>query len=317
MGGSPVFLFPGQGSQYVGMGKGLFDRYSSVRRLFEEASDLSKRSFATLCFEGPEAELIRTDNVQPAITLVNLACLQMLREEGVLPSAVAGHSLGEYAALCAGGVFTTAETMRLVQFRGAVMQEAAERNPGGMAAIFGLNRPLLAAICEEVRDIGSVEVANHNSASQVVLTGEKEALQKAVELAKKHGAKLAVPLKVSGPWHSRYMMEASEKMRRLLAGCAVASPSIPVLSNVTAGVYPNDPDEIRQMLVAQLVSPVLWAGCIEQLIHDGHRIFIECGPGKVLAGLVRDINREVKVIGVQHPDDLSKVQGLAAQANSR
>jgi [acyl-carrier-protein] S-malonyltransferase len=292
------------------MGRSLFDSYSSVKRLFEEASEVVRKNFEKLCFEGPEADLARTDNVQPAVTLVNLACLQVLREEGVSPSAAAGQSLGEYAALCAAGVFTFAETMRLVQIRGAAMQEAAERNPGGMTAIFGLDKETLTAICEEVRDAGSVEVANHNSPAQVVLTGAKEALQKAAELAKKKGAKLSVPLKVSGPWHSRFMAEAKEQMRQVLAGYAVARPSFPVISNVTARVYPNDPDGIREALVAQMVTPVLWTDSVERLIQDGHRLFVEVGPGKALAGLMRDINREAKVVNVQHPDDLSKLRAL-------
>jgi [acyl-carrier-protein] S-malonyltransferase len=153
-------------------------------------------------------------------------------------------------------------------------------------------------------------VANHNSPAQVVLTGAKEALQKAAELAKRKGAKLSVPLKVSGPWHSRFMAEAKEKMRQVLAGCAVARPSFPVISNVTAGVYPDEPDGIREALVAQMVSPVLWTGSVERLIQDGHRLFVEVGPGKALAGLMRDINREAKVVNVQHPDDLSKLRAL-------
>ena len=310
MAGSAVFLFPGQGSQHIGMGKGLFNSYSSVKRLFEEASEVVRKNLEKLCFEGPEPDLARTDNVQPAITLVNLACLQVLREEGVSPAAAAGHSLGEYAALCAAGVFTFTETMRLVQIRGAAMQEAAERNPGGMTAVFGLDKATVVAICEEARAAGSVEVANHNSPAQVVLTGAKEGLQKAAELAKKKGAKLSVPLKVSGPWHSRFMAEAKEKMRQVLAGCAVARPSFPVMSNVTAAVYPNDPDGIRGALVAQMVSPVLWADSVDRLIQDGHRLFVEVGPGKVLAGLMRDINREAKVVGVQQPDDLSGLRAL-------
>jgi len=305
---SAVFLFPGQGSQYVGMGKSLFDSYPSVQRLFEEASDVVKKDFAQMCFEGPEAALVRTDNAQPAITLVNLACLQVLRDEGVSPSAAAGHSVGEYSALCAAGVFSFAETMRLVQIRGGAMKEAAERHPGGMTAVFGLDKETLTAICEEVRDAGSVEVANHNSPAQVVLTGAKEALQKAAELAKKKGAKLSVPLKVSGPWHSRFMAEAGELMREALAECAVARPSFPVISNVTADVYADDPDRIREGLVAQMVTPVLWTDSVERLIRDGHRLFVEVGPGKVLAGLMRDINRESKVLGMQHPDDLSKLR---------
>jgi [acyl-carrier-protein] S-malonyltransferase len=292
------------------MGRALFDRYPSVRRLFQEASDLTGANFEVLCFEGPESELVRTVNVQPAITLVNLACLQMLREEGVSPSAAAGHSLGEYAALCAAGVFTVAETIRVVQSRGAAMQEAAERNPGGMVAVFGLDKEVLKTVCEELRDAGSVEVANYNSPSQVVLTGDKETLRKAMDLVKKKGAKLTVPLKVSGPWHSRFMMEASRQMRRVLAACEPAKPSIPIISNVAANPYPEDAEGIRETLVAQMVSPVLWADCVERFIRDGHRMFIECGPGKVLAGLVRDINRDVKMISVQDPGDLSKLQAL-------
>jgi [acyl-carrier-protein] S-malonyltransferase len=305
---SAVFLFPGQGSQHIGMGKNLFDTRSSVKRLFEEASAAIGKNFEKLCFDGPEADLARTENVQPAITLVNLACLEVLREEGMSASAAAGHSLGEYAALCAAGVFTFAETMRLVQVRGAAMQEAADRNPGGMTAIFGLDRQTLAAICEEASNAGSVEVANHNSPSQVVLTGAKEAVQKAAELAKKKGAKLSVPLKVSGAWHSRFMAGASEQMREVLAGCAVARPSFPVISNITAAAYPDDPDAIRQALVRQIVSPVLWADSMQRLIKDGHRLFVEVGPGKALAGLMRDISREAEVLNAQNPEHLSKLR---------
>jgi [acyl-carrier-protein] S-malonyltransferase len=290
------------------MGKSLFDSYPSVRQLFEEASDVVKKNFSQMCFEGPEADLVQTDNAQPAITLVNLACLQVLREEGMSPSAAAGHSLGEYSALCAAGVFSFAETMRLVQIRGSAMKGAAERHSGGMTAVFGLGKETLTAICEEVKDAGSVEVANHNSPAQVVLTGTKEALQKAAELAKKKGAKLSVSLKVSGPWHSRFMAEAGELMRGALANHAVARPSFPVVSNVTADVYPDDPDRIREGLVAQMVNPVLWVDTIEKFIRDGHHLFVEVGPGKVLAGLMRDINREAKVLNVQQPEDLSKLR---------
>ncbi|HEY3303672.1 MAG TPA: ACP S-malonyltransferase [Candidatus Binatia bacterium] len=308
-----VFLFPGQGSQYMGMGKDFYEGYPAVKRLFEEASDLIKKDFTTLCFEGPESTLVQTENVQPAITLVNLACLQVLREEGVVPSAAAGHSLGEYAALCAAGVFSFADTMILVRFRGTVMKEAADRHPGGMTAVFGLDMETLSAICGEVKETGSVEVANHNSTLQAVLTGEKEALQKAAELAKKKGAKLVVPLKVSGPWHSRFMTEAKERMKEILQECPLARPSFPVLSNVTADVYPDDPNRIREGLVEQIVRPVLWTSSIGRLIQNGRRFFLEVGPGKVLSGLMRDINREAKVLNVQDMNSLAKLRAFRSE----
>lgn len=311
-----VFLFPGQGSQSIGMGKDFYDAYPSVRRLFEEASDLVKRDFRALCFEGPEATLVRTDNVQPAITLVNLACLQVLREEGIEPSAAAGHSLGEYAALSAAGVFSFADAMRLVDFRGAVMKEAADRHPGGMTAVFGLDMEALSAICEEVKAAGSVEVANHNSPLQAVLTGEKEALQQAAGLAKKKGAKLTIPLKVSGPWHSRFMAEAKERMKEVLQACPLERPSFPVVSNRTADVYPDDPNEIRAGLVEQIVSPVLWSSSISRLIQNGRRCFLEVGPGKVLTGLMKDIDREAKIVNVQDRNTLEKFRVFRAESIS-
>jgi [acyl-carrier-protein] S-malonyltransferase len=307
-----AFLFPGQGAQQVGMGKSLFENLPSVRRLFQEASEALGKDLAKLCFEGPDTELTRTDNVQPAVTLVNLACLQALREEGVAPAAAAGHSLGEYAALCAAGVFSVAETMRLVHIRGAAMQEAAEKHPGGMTAVFGLDKALLSEVCAEAAGVGSVEVANHNSPSQVVLTGAREALQKAAELAKRRGAKLCVPLKVSGPWHSRFMAAAQEPMQQALAKCAIAQPSFPVIANVTAQPYPADAQAIRETLVAQLVSPVLWADSMGRLLQGGFRLFVEAGPGKVLAGLMRDISRDASVLGTSGPEDLSKLRSLLA-----
>jgi len=179
-----------------------------------------------------------------------------------------------------------------------------------MTAVFGLDKDTVAAICEEARVAGSVEVANQNSPTQIVVTGEKEGLQKAAELAKKKGAKLCVPLKVSGPWHSRFMAEAMEQMREVLSECELARPAIPVIANFTAAAHSHDPDDIRQALIAQIVSPVLWADSVAKLINDGHRLFVEVGPGKVLAGLMREISREAKVFGVQQPDDLSRLRAF-------
>ncbi len=308
MSGSAVFLFPGQGAQFVGMGKSLFQGNPSIRSLFQEASEVVKKDLAQLCFEGPETALVQTDNAQPAITLINLACLQLLREEGMVPTAAAGHSLGEYAALCAAGVFSFADTMRLVSIRGNAMKRAAERHPGGMTAVFGLDRDALVSICAEVKDVGSVEVANDNSPAQVVLTGTKDALGKAAEMAKKRGAKLCIPLKVSGPWHSRFMAEAGEELRQALAGCAIGQPAIPVISNVSAREHSNDPNLIRDNLVKQLVSPVLWTDTMRGFLKQGHSLYLEVGPGKVLAGLMRDIDRQARIVGVQQAEDLSKLR---------
>jgi [acyl-carrier-protein] S-malonyltransferase len=286
------------------MGKTLFEHHASVQRLFEEASDVARRDLKSLCFEGPEATLMRTDNAQPAITLVNLACLSVLREEGVVPSAAAGQSLGEYSALCAAGVLSVAETIRLVTIRGAAMNDAAERHPGGMTAVFGLDMPTLQAMCDEAADAGSVEIANQNSPTQLVISGDKAALQRASELAKKKGAKLIVPLKVAGPWHSRFMQDARERMRPVLAQCEIAPPAIRVMANATGAPYPADRERIVDNLLGQLVSPVLWATSMQLLIGEGAGVFVEVGPGKVLTGLMRDINSKVKVLNVQDEDTL-------------
>ena len=310
------FLFPGQGSQYVGMGKTLFEHHASVQRLFEEASDVAQKDLKSLCFEGPEPTLMRTDNAQPAITLVNLACLTVLREEGMSPSAAAGHSLGEYAALCAAGVLPASETIRLVAIRGAAMNEAAERHPGGMTAVFGLDMPVLTAICDEATEAGSVEIAGQNSPLQLVIAGEKPALQRASELAKKKGAKLIVPLKVAGPWHSRFMADAREQMRPVLMQCTISPPAIRVVANVTGAPYPADREGIIDNLLNQLVRPVLWATSMRLLIEEGSLAFVEAGPGKALTGMMRDINRDVKVLNVQDEDTLIAFRTKSAELNA-
>jgi [acyl-carrier-protein] S-malonyltransferase len=297
------------------MGRAFHDSHESVKRLFDEASDLTGMNLRSLCFEDPDRTLVRTDNVQPAITLVNIACLQVLREDGIEPAAVAGHSLGEYAALYAAGVLSFADTMRLVRVRGTAMKEAAERHPGGMVAIFGLDPEAAEAVCAAVTTsgVGSIEVANQNSPQQIALTGESEALKAVSQLAKQRGAKLVVPLKVSGAWHSRFMGEAQDAMLAALERTDVRPPSIPVVANLTAEEYPNEPHAIRQLLIEQLVRPVLWVKSIRRLIDSGHRVFLETGPGKVLTGLMRDTNRDVSAMNVQDMDTLGKLRDARSE----
>jgi [acyl-carrier-protein] S-malonyltransferase len=300
-----VFLFPGQGSQHVKMGKDFHDNYAIARELFEQASNALDMDLKKLCFEGPEADLIQTENVQPAVTLINITCFQVLKQEGITPIASAGHSLGEYSALFAGNVINFFDLMKLVKYRGAFMKEAAENNPGGMVAILGLEIDKIARICKGVKDICYAEIANHNSPKQVIVTGEKTGLEKVSELAVKNGAKLTVPLKVSGPWHSKFMAEAKEKLKKVIIDCTFKKPSIPIISNVTAN-YESEPDNIKTNLINQVTSPVLWLDSIEKFIRDGYTTFVEVGPGRVLRGLIKDINREVNVFNVENMKALQK-----------
>jgi [acyl-carrier-protein] S-malonyltransferase len=304
----PVFLFPGQGSQQVGMGKDLWEAHGSVKELFEEASESAGMDLKAMCFEAPAQTLVQTDNVQPAITVVNLAWLRVLEGDGITPAAVAGHSLGEYAALCAAQVFTVAETMELVSARGRLMHEAAGRTEGGMTAVFGLDMETLSGLCEEIDPPGSVQVANYNSPTQVVLTGEKDALKQVAGRAKEAGAKLSIPLRVSGPWHSPFMAEARDRMREVLEGSQPKAPTIPVISNVGAEPYPSDPDRIRAHLVDQIVSPVLWYPSISLLRSQGHSTFVEVGPGKVLTGLMKDIDPDAERLNVNDPESLERLR---------
>jgi [acyl-carrier-protein] S-malonyltransferase len=239
---------------------------------------------------------------------VSLACLRVLRDEtGIEAGAVAGHSLGEYAALCAAGAMSFADTMSVVQTRGAAMRAEAERHPGSMAAIFALPPDVIAAVCEEVGS-DQVQIANMNAPGQVAITGTVDGVQQAGKLAKTKGAKLVVPLKVSGPWHSRFMAGAQEPVAAALERTALAPPNVPCFANTTAAPYGNDAKEIRRTLVAQLVSPVLWTQSMSALVAQGFRTFIEVGPGRVLSGLLKDVSRELTVLNVQDSDSLAKLK---------
>ena len=294
-----VFLFPGQGSQYVGMGKAFYDEYEEVRDLFARANEILKMDMEKLCFEGPEDELVLTHNVQPAITLINMACSMVLRLRGLVAAAAAGHSLGEYSALHLAGVLDEGAVLKLVRLRGKLMQEAADEKPGAMAAILNLPAEKIAEICQGCE----IEMANYNSPGQIIVSGFEEGVLRAMEICSDAGAKRCVRLNVSGPWHSRYMLSAKEKFEPELAQYIFQDPDIPVVANVDAQ-YLRDGNGARENLVQQLCAPVRWQQSMERLINDGHRRFVEVGPKKVLKGLMRQIDRNVEVYNVEDPESL-------------
>ncbi len=295
-----VFLFPGQGSQYVGMGREFYENYAEVQELFGQACDILKMDITKLCFEGPEDVLVQTQNVQPAITVVNLACLTVLQLHDIFPVAAAGHSLGEYSALFAAGVLGLKDLLELVRWRGTFMQETATQEPGAMAAIMDLHEEKIREICE----LCDVDVANINCADQIIITGPVEPIDRAISLSSEAGAKKCMKLNVSGPWHSRCMMAAREKFEPYVRRCAFNDPRITVINNVDAAPLESGA-QAADKLVEQICGSVLWRQSIERLIGAGHRNFVEVGPKKVLRGLMRRISREAKVLNVEDAESLT------------
>lgn len=295
-----VFLFPGQGSQYVGMGIEFYEAYSEVRELFSHAGDILKMDVAKLCFEGPEDVLVMTENVQPAITVVNLACFTVLQLHEIYPVAAAGHSLGEYSALYAAGVMSLKDVLNLVKWRGVYMQEAAEQEPGSMAAIMDLDEEKILEICR----VCGVEVANINCPDQTIITGRVEPIQQAIAMSDEAGAKKCMQLNVSGPWHSRCMHLAREKFEPIVNECEFYDPQIPVINNIDAMPL-KSAGELKAKLVDQICGSVLWRQSMEKLIEMGHTHFVEVGPKKVLRGLMRRISRNVKVYNVEDTASLA------------
>ncbi|MDI6856739.1 MAG: ACP S-malonyltransferase [Dehalococcoidia bacterium] len=294
-----AWLFPGQGSQQVGMGRDLFESSPAARRVFEDADRILGRPLSEICFEGPEDVLRRTENAQPAIMVVSLACLAFAKESGYLPSPpafVAGHSLGEYTAAVASGALSFADGLRLVQERGRLMQQAGEENPGTLAAVLGLTQEQATELC---RCVGA-ELCNLNAPGQIVIGGRLECVAEAVETCRSYGAKRAVPLNVSGAFHTSLMSPAVEGMRAALAAVEIRDPAIPLVANGTAGVITSG-EELRSELLYQLTHPVLWQRSVELMADNGVSLFIEIGPGEVLTGLVRRTAPSVRTLNVSRP----------------
>ncbi len=289
-------VFPGQGSQYVGMGKELAEKHPIVAETFAEADEALKFSLSRLCFEGPEEELTLTRNTQPALLVTSVAIFRLLEAHGFAPDLGAGHSLGEYSALVAAGAMSFADAVRTVRLRGELMEEAVPPGQGTMAAILGLERELVEALCREVA--GVVEPATYNSPGQVVVAGDTEAVHALMERALAKGARRAQLLKVSGPFHSSLLAGAGQRLGEWLASIPIAPPKFPVYSNVTAAPV-TTPEEIRACLAWQVSAPVRWEESVRNMVAEGATRFVEVGPGRVLSGLIKRIEREAELFNVE------------------
>lgn len=302
-----AFLFPGQGSQSVGMGFDFYQEFVFVKELFEMASEICKINIPELCFKGPMEELTKTINLQPSVTAVNLACLMAVEKELIIPSFLAGHSLGEYSALCAASVISRENAFRLVYKRGELMHREAVKHKGAMHAIIGLPVEDIEMIIAEVNNEGIVSVANHNTKTQIVITGEPEAVNKVSSLASAKGAK-PVPLNVSGAWHSKLIKGAEDDFEKYLENITFSKPAIPVFHNVTADVS-SDPSGTRVLMGRQLCSPVKWFDSIKRLMDKEVEIFAEIGPGRVLTGLLN------KILPKDYPHKIYSVNSIKSFEN--
>ena len=282
-----AFLFPGQGSQAVGMGLDFYQEYDIVRELFDMVDEITRTNISQLCLKGPFDDLTETINLQPAITVVNLACLAAIEKENIKPDISAGHSLGEYSALCASGIVSKEDTFRLVFKRGELMHRESTKHKGAMHAVIGLDINAVEELVAEVQKDGIVAVANHNTEQQIVVTGAPGPVKKVSSLASSQGAK-AIPLKVSGAWHSELIKGAQEEFKDYLDAVRFNTPARPMVFNVTAD-FAKDADEIKSIMVRQFCNPVRWYDSMCKLMAENVEIFVEVGPGKVLTGLLKKI----------------------------
>ncbi|WP_349366720.1 MAG: ACP S-malonyltransferase [Nitratireductor rhodophyticola] len=304
---SIAFTFPGQGSQAVGMGRDLADAFPEARDVFQEVDDALEQKLSRIMWEGPEDELTLTANAQPALMAVSIAAMRVMEKGGLSlkdkVSYVAGHSLGEYSALCAAGTFSLADTARLLRIRGNAMQAAVPVGEGAMAAIIGLEAADVEAVCSAADKEGVCQIANDNGGGQLVISGAKSAVEEAAKLASEKGAKRAIMLPVSAPFHSALMQPAAEAMREALADVKKQAPVVPVIANVTVSPL-SDPDEIAERLVEQVTGRVRWRETVGWFGENGVETLYEIGSGKVLSGLARRINRDLAAVPVNTPADI-------------
>jgi [acyl-carrier-protein] S-malonyltransferase len=313
--GKVAFVFPGQASQYPGMGKELAEMYPSAKAVFDEADKALGFSISKMCFEGSEEELKLTANTQPAILTCSIATYRVLEEKGLAPDFVAGHSLGEYSALVAAGSLKFADAVRLVRKRGSYMQEAVPAGKGAMAAIMGLSPAVVSDVCKRAAQGQVCAPANLNSPDQTVISGDADAIKRAVELASQAGAKRATILPVSAPFHSALMMPAQEKLEHELKKTHFDKLRVPLVTNVDADTIETG-DQARDALVRQVTAAVHWEESVRLLIEEGVNTFVEIGPGKVLTGLLRQIERSVATLNVEDETSLLKTVEKIAGARS-
>lgn len=300
-----AFVFPGQGAQKVGMGKDFYDNYDVAKKMFKEADEALGYSIMKMCFEGPEEDLKLTANTQPAILTISCIANEILKENGIQPEITGGHSLGEYSALVAAGVLNFQDAVALVHKRGSYMQEAVPVGEGGMAAIIGVDRDKIVEVCQQVSAESPVQAVNFNCPGQIVIAGATKGVELAVEELKSAGAKKAVILPVSAPFHSTLMKPAAEKLAVELDKVTISDAKIPVVANVSAEIL-TKAEDIKASLVAQAASPVLWEDCVARMKEFGADVLLEAGPGKTLCGFNRRIDKTITSLNVEDVASLEK-----------